>query len=71
MYITDETFRTMFIEVLKTQSKDDLIDIILKEVPDYRQEDIVKSIYNIKEEEWILYTQQLTCSVMYWSTLIK
>ena len=25
MYITDETFRTMFIEVLKTQSKDDLI----------------------------------------------
>ena len=30
MYITDETFRTMFIEVLKTQSKDDLIDIILR-----------------------------------------
>ena len=51
MYITDETFRTMFIEVLKTQNKDDLIDIILKEVADYRQEDIVKTIYNIKEEE--------------------
>lgn len=51
MYITDETFRTMFIEVLKTQSKDDLIDIILKEVADYRQEDIVKTIYNIKEVE--------------------
>jgi hypothetical protein len=51
MYITDETFRTMFIEVLKTQSKDDLIDIIIKEVADYRQEDIVKSIYNLKEEE--------------------
>ena len=51
MYITDETFRTMFIEVLKTQSKDDLIDIILKEVADYRQEDIVRTIYNLKEEE--------------------
>ena len=51
MYITDETFRTMFIEVLKTQSKDDLIDIIIKEVTDYKQEDIVKSIYNLKEEE--------------------
>lgn len=51
MYITDETFRTMFIEVLKTQSKDDLIDIILNEVADYKQEDIVKSIYNLKEEE--------------------
>ena len=51
MYITDETFRTMFIEVLKTQDKDDLIDIILKEVADYKQEDIVKTIYNIKEEE--------------------
>ena len=50
MYITDETFRTMFIEVLKTQSKDELINIIITEVADYRQEDIVKSIYNLKEE---------------------
>ena len=51
MYITDETFRTMFIEVLKTQNKDDLINIILKEVADYRQEDIVKTIYNLKDVE--------------------
>lgn len=51
MYISDETFRQMFIEVLETQDKDQLIDIILKEVPDYRQEDIVKTIYNLKEEE--------------------
>lgn len=51
MYITDETFRTMFIEVLKTQDKDDLIDIILKEVADYKQEAIVRSVYNLKEEE--------------------
>lgn len=51
MYISDGTFNQMFIEILETQDKGQLIDIILKEIPDYRREDIVKYIYGLEEKE--------------------
>ena len=51
MYISDKTFKQMFIEVLETQDKGQLIDIILNEIPDYKQEDIVKYIYDLEEGE--------------------
>ena len=52
MYINDGTFKRVFKEILDYNlTKEDIIDYLIKYLPDYQLENIIEDVYGIEKEE--------------------